>query len=165
MCVPETRPHQPVTCGNAYHHGPGGAAGPGLRLLDLRAPRIAYTGAVRPRQYCGPPDRIWPDGKTCKAKAAEERRAVQGAGRDRKRSFRRRDIIRKTKNGLDAARARGRVGGRRPVVYDDKRAAILARRKRGESIRTIAAGVKVSVCVVHKTLVDTQLAAAQGNPR
>ncbi|MGP3963486.1 recombinase family protein [Nonomuraea sp. 3N208] len=28
---------------------------------------------------------------------------------------RRRDIIRKTKNGLDAARARGRVGGRRPL--------------------------------------------------
>ncbi|WP_405152000.1 hypothetical protein OG589_10055 [Sphaerisporangium sp. NBC_01403] len=78
---------------------------------------------------------------------------------------RRRDIIRKTKNGLDAARARGRVGGRRPVVDDDKRAAILDRRKRGESIRTIAAGVKVSVGVVHKTLAQAQLAAAEGNPR
>ncbi|MFG1711353.1 recombinase family protein, partial [Nonomuraea sp. M3C6] len=78
---------------------------------------------------------------------------------------RRRDIIRKTKNGLDAARARGRVGGRRPVVDDDKRAAILDRRKRGESIRTIAAAVKVSVGVVHKTLADAQLAAAEGNPR
>lgn len=76
---------------------------------------------------------------------------------------RRRDIIRKTKNGLDAARARVR-GGRRPVVDDDKRAAILDRRKRGESIRTIAAGVKVSVGVVHKTLADAQLAAAEGNP-
>jgi DNA invertase Pin-like site-specific DNA recombinase len=72
---------------------------------------------------------------------------------------RRRDITRKTKNGLDAARKRGRVGGRRPVVDDDKRAAILARRQRGESIRTIAVGVKVSVGVVHKTL-----AAAEGNP-
>jgi DNA invertase Pin-like site-specific DNA recombinase len=72
---------------------------------------------------------------------------------------RRRDITRKTKNGLDAARKRGRVGGRRPVVDDDKRAAILARRQRGESIRTIAAGVKVSVGVVHKTL-----AATEGNP-
>jgi DNA invertase Pin-like site-specific DNA recombinase len=63
---------------------------------------------------------------------------------------RRRDIARKTKNGLDAARRRGRVGGRRPVVDDDKRAAVLARRQRGESIRTIAGGVKVSVGVVHK---------------
>jgi DNA invertase Pin-like site-specific DNA recombinase len=69
---------------------------------------------------------------------------------------RRRDITRKTKNGLEAARRRGRVGGRRPVVDDDKRAAILARRQRGESIRTIAAGVKVSIGVVHKTLADAK---------
>ncbi|MEW9556209.1 recombinase family protein [Nonomuraea sp. NPDC050783] len=47
---------------------------------------------------------------------------------------------------------------RRSVVDDDKRAAILDRRRRGESIRTIAAGVKVSVGVVHKTLA----AAAEG---
>ena len=65
---------------------------------------------------------------------------------------RRRDIVRKTKNGLEAARARGRVGGRRPVVDDDKRAAIFARRVKGQSIRAIAAGVGVSVGVVHKTL-------------
>jgi DNA invertase Pin-like site-specific DNA recombinase len=69
---------------------------------------------------------------------------------------RRRDIVRKTKDGLEAARRRGRVGGRRPVVDDDKRAAILARRPRGESIRAIAAGVKVSVGVVHKTLTAAQ---------
>lgn len=66
-----------------------------------------------------------------------------------------------TKNGLDAARRRGRVGGRRPVVDDDKRAAILARRQRGESIRTIAAGVKVSAGVVHKTLAEAQPEAQQ----
>ncbi|GAA3935657.1 hypothetical protein GCM10023085_16380 [Actinomadura viridis] len=47
-------------------------------------------------------------------------------------------------DGLEVARRSGRVGGRRPVVDDDKRAAILARRERGESIRTIAAGVKGS---------------------
>lgn len=69
---------------------------------------------------------------------------------------RRRDIVRKTRDGLEAARRRGRAGGRRPVVDDDKRAAILARRQRGESIRTIAAGVSVSVGVVHKTLTETQ---------
>lgn len=51
-------------------------------------------------------------------------------------------------------------GGRRPVVDDDRRAAILARRERGESIRAIAAGAKVSVGVVHKTLA----AVAEGNP-
>jgi hypothetical protein len=55
------------------------------------------------------------------------------------------------RNGLEAARRRGRVEGRRLAVDDDKRAAILARRERGESIPTIAAGVKVSVGVVHKT--------------
>lgn len=65
---------------------------------------------------------------------------------------RRREIVRNTRSGLEAARKRGNVGGRRPVVDDDKRAAILARRERGESIRTIAAGVGVSVGVVHKTL-------------
>lgn len=69
---------------------------------------------------------------------------------------RRRDITRETRNGLEAARRRGRVGGRRPVVDDDERAAILARRQRGESIRTIAAGVKVSIGVVHKTLAEAQ---------
>jgi DNA invertase Pin-like site-specific DNA recombinase len=69
---------------------------------------------------------------------------------------RRRDIARKTRNGLEAARSRSRVGGRRPVVDDDKRAAILDRRRRGESIRTIAAGVGVSIGVVHKTLADTE---------
>jgi DNA-directed RNA polymerase specialized sigma24 family protein len=42
------------------------------------------------------------------------------------------------------------------VVDDDKRAAILARRQRGESIRTIAARVKVSVGVVHTTLTEAQ---------
>ncbi|HCB58341.1 MAG TPA: hypothetical protein DEP82_10605, partial [Arthrobacter bacterium] len=58
----------------------------------------------------------------------------------------------KTKNGLEAARRNGRVGGRRPVVDDDKRAAILARRERGESIRTIANNLGISIGVVHKTL-------------
>ncbi|GAA4621907.1 hypothetical protein GCM10023196_011980 [Actinoallomurus vinaceus] len=33
---------------------------------------------------------------------------------------RRRDIVRKTKDGLEAARRRGRVGGRRPVGDDDR---------------------------------------------
>ncbi|MFE1358871.1 recombinase family protein [Streptomyces harbinensis] len=73
---------------------------------------------------------------------------------------RRRDIVRKTKNGLEAARKRGRVGGRPTVIDNDKRAAILARRGRGESIRTIATGVGVSVGVVHKTLAEERETAA-----
>ena len=77
---------------------------------------------------------------------------------------RRRDIVRKTTSGLEAARRRGRVGGRRPVVDDDKRAAILARRGRGESIRTIAAGVNVSVGVVHKILTQARTEARKGPP-
>lgn len=72
---------------------------------------------------------------------------------------RRRDISRKTRNGLEAARRRGMVGGRPSVVDDDKRAAILARRDRDESIREIAAGVGVSVGTVHKVLMENGAAA------
>ena len=75
---------------------------------------------------------------------------------------RRRDIVRKTKNGLEAARAQGRVGGRPPVANDDKRAVILARRARGESMRTIAAGVGVSVGLVHRILTDAGVVPSPG---
>ncbi|MFI6393709.1 recombinase family protein [Nonomuraea sp. NPDC050547] len=77
---------------------------------------------------------------------------------------RRRDIVRKTRNGLETARKQGKVGGRRPVVDDDKRAAILERRRRGESIRAIAAGVKVTVGVVHKTLTAAKGGSADPSP-
>ncbi|YCK38293.1 hypothetical protein ACNF49_30845 [Actinomadura sp. ATCC 39365] len=77
---------------------------------------------------------------------------------------RRRNHARNTKDGLQAARRRGRVGGRRPVVDADKRAAILARRERGESIPTIAAAVNVSVGVVHKTLTEAKQAPALETP-
>lgn len=75
---------------------------------------------------------------------------------------RRRDIIAKTQNGLEAARRAGRVGGRPSVVDEDKRAAIHARRARGESIRTIATGLGISVGTVHKTL-STAALAGQSN--
>jgi DNA invertase Pin-like site-specific DNA recombinase len=67
---------------------------------------------------------------------------------------RRRDIVRKTRDGLDAARARGRTGGRPRVVDTDKRRIILARHADGESIRTIARATKVSVGTVHGVLAD-----------
>lgn len=68
----------------------------------------------------------------------------------------RNDIARRTKNGLEAARRCGYLGGRRPVLDDEKRAAILARRERGQSIPAIAAGVNVSIEAVQKTLTDTK---------
>ncbi|MCF8610199.1 recombinase family protein [Gordonia sp. HY285] len=71
---------------------------------------------------------------------------------------RRRDIARKTRSGLHAARERGKVGGRPTVLDDDKRAIILARRERGESVREIARGVAVSVGTVHKALSEDSTA-------
>jgi DNA invertase Pin-like site-specific DNA recombinase len=67
---------------------------------------------------------------------------------------RRRDIVRKTKNGLDSARTRGNVGGRPTVVDDDKRRAILARRGEQQSLREIARGVGVSLAVVHRIVAE-----------
>lgn len=75
---------------------------------------------------------------------------------------RRRDIVRKTKSGLEAARRRGRKGGRPSVVDDDKRRAILARRAEGQSLREIAEGVKVSLGVVHG-VVAASLVPVLGN--
>ncbi len=72
---------------------------------------------------------------------------------------RRRDIARKTRSGLEAARKRGKVGGRPSVDDDDKRAAILARRAKDESVREISRGVGVSVGTVHKVLTDSTATA------
>lgn len=87
------------------------------------------------------------------------------AGEHKERSFlldlalalaedRRRDIVKKTKNGLEAARARGKVGGRPRVVDEDKRTLILTRREKGQSIRVIAEAVGVSVGTVSGVLKD-----------
>ncbi|WP_277212275.1 recombinase family protein [Isoptericola croceus] len=73
---------------------------------------------------------------------------------------RRRDISRKTKNGLVAAKKRGSVGGRPRVIDDDKRAGILARREKGESIRVIARVLDVSVGSVHKVLAEEMSGAS-----
>jgi DNA invertase Pin-like site-specific DNA recombinase len=75
---------------------------------------------------------------------------------------RRRDVGRKTRDGLAAARARarGRTGGRPRVVDADKRRIILARHTDGESIRTIARATKVSVGTVHNILADQRSSSA-----
>lgn len=65
---------------------------------------------------------------------------------------RRRDIARKTRNGLEAARKRGNIGGRPSVVDTDKRRVIMARHQDGESIRQIARATKLSVGTVHKVV-------------
>lgn len=62
---------------------------------------------------------------------------------------RRRDISRKTRDGLAAAARRGRRGGRPRVVDEDKRRIILARHAEGQSLREISRAVGVSLAVVH----------------
>jgi DNA invertase Pin-like site-specific DNA recombinase len=69
---------------------------------------------------------------------------------------RRRDIARKTRNGLESAARHGRKGGRPRVVDDDKRRAILARCAEGQSLREIARGVGVSLAVVHGEVAATE---------
>ncbi|WP_182142108.1 recombinase family protein [Schaalia sp. JY-X169] len=65
---------------------------------------------------------------------------------------RRRDISRKTKDGLEAAKRRGKVGGRPPVLTEDMRAVITARHEKGESVREIAAATGISATSVWNAL-------------
>ncbi|MEU6587198.1 hypothetical protein [Nocardia sp. NPDC046763] len=64
---------------------------------------------------------------------------------------RRRDIVRKTRGGLEAAARRGNLGDRPRAVDDDKRRAILARRAESQSPREISRGVGVSLAVVRRS--------------
>lgn len=50
---------------------------------------------------------------------------------------RRRDIVKKTKNGLETARKNGKVGGRRPVMTEALTAQAVALRDKGFTIRQI----------------------------
>ncbi|VFA96172.1 DNA-invertase hin [Nocardia farcinica] len=77
---------------------------------------------------------------------------------------RRRDIARKTRNGLEAAARRGKKGGRPRVVDADKRRAILARHAEGQSLREISRGVGVSLSVVHAEVQAAELAVGQDRP-
>ena len=70
---------------------------------------------------------------------------------------RRRDISRKTKDGLEAAKRRGKVGGRPTVLDDDKRTVITARREKGESVREIAESVGVSATTVWNALSEQKV--------
>jgi DNA invertase Pin-like site-specific DNA recombinase len=58
-------------------------------------------------------------------------------------SERRRDIVKKTKNGLEAARARGRVGGRRPVMTEALVVQAVALRMKGYSLKQIQPHLRI----------------------
>ncbi|MEU6048921.1 recombinase family protein [Streptomyces xanthochromogenes] len=59
-------------------------------------------------------------------------------------SERRRDIVKKTKNGLEAARARGRVGGRRPVMTEPLVVQAVALRAKGFSLKQIQPHLRIT---------------------
>ncbi|MFH9579156.1 recombinase family protein [Streptomyces globisporus] len=56
---------------------------------------------------------------------------------------RRRDIVRKTKDGLAAARKRGRVGGRRPVMTEPLVVQAVALRDKGYSLKQIQPHLRI----------------------
>ncbi|MEZ3180831.1 recombinase family protein [Streptomyces pimonensis] len=57
---------------------------------------------------------------------------------------RRRDIVKKTKDGLEAARKRGRVGGRKPVMTEALVVQAAALRDRGFTIRQIQPHLRIT---------------------
>ena len=59
-------------------------------------------------------------------------------------SERRRDIVRKTKDGLEAARARGRVGGRRPVMTEALTIQAIALKEKGYTLRQIQPHLRIA---------------------
>lgn len=59
-------------------------------------------------------------------------------------SERRRDIVKKTKDGLTAARARGRVGGRRPVMTEALTIQAVALKEKGFTLRQIQPHLRIS---------------------
>lgn len=66
-----------------------------------------------------------------------------------------RDLIReRTRAGLAAAAARGRTGGRKPVVTDDKLRKAQALIAQGLTVREVAARIKVSKTALYEALHD-----------
>ncbi|MET7339242.1 recombinase family protein [Nonomuraea sp. NPDC005650] len=74
-----------------------------------------------------------------------------------------RDLIsERTNEGLDAARAAGRVGGRPVMVTDDVLAAARARRERGQSVTRIALELGVGRSTLYRALEDDDPPAVTG---
>lgn len=61
-------------------------------------------------------------------------------------------IVARTKDGLAAARARGRAGGRRPKLTPSKIAHIVARHDTGESVTSLAGYFGVSRQTIYRVL-------------
>lgn len=57
---------------------------------------------------------------------------------------RRRDIVKKTKDGLEAARRRGRIGGRRPVMTEPLVIQAVALRTQGFSLKQIQPHLRIA---------------------
>jgi len=77
---------------------------------------------------------------------------------------RRRDISRKTKNGLEAAWKRGKVCGRSHIADEDKRRIIITRHEEDEeSVREIARATALSVGTVHGVLSEHKATIASQN--
>lgn len=67
-----------------------------------------------------------------------------------------RDLIReRTRAGLDAAAARGRQGGRKPVVTNEKLKRAQALRVQGFTVREVAARIKVGKTALYAALAET----------
>ncbi|MFJ7773862.1 recombinase family protein [Streptomyces yangpuensis] len=62
----------------------------------------------------------------------------------------------RTRAGLDAARAQGRVGGRPAVMDADKLAAAKARKGKGESVTAIAKALGVSRSTLYRALSEAE---------
>ncbi|MFE2288290.1 recombinase family protein [Streptomyces sp. NPDC059443] len=62
----------------------------------------------------------------------------------------------RTRAGLDAARAQGRVGGRPAVMDADKLAAAKARKAKGESVTAIAKALGVSRATLYRALSEAE---------
>ncbi|MGW7758387.1 recombinase family protein [Streptomyces violaceusniger] len=60
----------------------------------------------------------------------------------------------RTRAGLEAAKAQGRMGGRPTVMDADKLAAAKARKAQGESVTAIAKALKVSRATLYRALAD-----------
>lgn len=65
-------------------------------------------------------------------------------------------IVERTRAGLDAAKAKGRTGGRPAVMDADKLAAARARQAAGESVTAIAKALKVSRATLYRALADAE---------
>ncbi|WP_205207070.1 recombinase family protein [Asaia sp. As-1742] len=59
-------------------------------------------------------------------------------------------IVERTRNGLAAARARGKKGGRKPILTDEQVTEALARIQAGENAQTVAAEYGVSRQAIYK---------------